>query len=129
MKSIISAFQRDDLVQLGDKRVQIKKLTPALYKELFGSIDRLPGLVVSVMFAPKEQYYEYVLVACSEAVAEVEQVVSILSGLDVEYIHNNVGVNELIDYIVQTAKKNDFTSVIKNVKSLLPKVPKPEPAE
>jgi hypothetical protein len=129
MKSIISAFQRDDLVQLGDKRVQIKKLTPALYKELFGSIDRLPGLVVSVMFAPKEQYYEYVLVACSEAVAEVEQVVSILSGLDVEYIHNNVGVTELIDYIVRTAKKNDFTSVIKNVKSLLPKVQKPEPAE
>jgi hypothetical protein len=124
MKSIISAFQRDDLVQLGDKRVQIKKLTPALYKELFGSIDRLPGLVVSVMFAPKEQYYEYVLVACSEAVAEVEQVVSILSGLDVEYIHNNVGVNELIDYIVRTAKRNDFTSVIKNVKSLLPKAPK-----
>lgn len=128
MNSIKMAFQRKDSVELAGKRVQIKKLTYVTWKELFETIDTLPGIIVNVLLAPKENFYETVLVAFDFALDEVYRVVAILSGLDETYLKENAGINEVAEYLVFTAKKNDFSSVIKNAKSLLPKA-KTEPAE
>lgn len=126
MNSIKMAFGRKDMIELGGKRVNIQKLTYVKWRELFDAIDTLPGVIVNVMLAPKESFYETILVAFDFALDEVYRVVAILSGLDEDYLKENAGINEVAEYLVLTAKKNDFTSVIKNVKSLLPK---PKPAE
>jgi hypothetical protein len=128
MNSIKMAFQRKDSVELAGKRVQIKKLTYVTWKELFETIDTLPGIIVNVILAPKESFYETVLVAFDFALDEVYRVVAILSGLDEDYLKEHAGINEVAEYLVLTAKKNDFNNVIKNAKSLLPKA-KTEPAE
>jgi hypothetical protein len=128
MNSIKMAFQRKDSVELAGKRVQIKKLTYVTWKELFETIDTLPGIIVNVILAPKESFYETVLVAFDFALDEVYRVVAILSGLDETYLKEHAGINEVAEYLVLTAKKNDFTNVIKNAKSLLPKA-KTEPTE
>lgn len=128
MNSIKMAFSRKDTVELGGKRVNIQKLTYVKWRELFDAIDTLPGIIVNVLLAPKESFYETVLVAFDFALDEIYRVVAILSGLDETYLKENAGINEVAEYLVLTAKKNDFNNVIKNAKSLLPKA-KPETNE
>ncbi|MEH7223852.1 hypothetical protein V7112_08525 [Bacillus sp. JJ1566] len=109
---------------LGDKKVEVKKLTPGMWKKLFSTIDQLPGLIVQVILAPKENFYAYVVQACEIAMDEVVQIVSVLSGIDAEYLEEKAGLDEIIKYLVKTIKKNNLQDAVKNVKSLLPQKPK-----
>lgn len=105
---------------LGDQRVKIEKLTIVKWRELFETVDKLPGLIVQVLAAPQEDFYSYVITAVDLALEEVANIVAVLSGLEVEYILNNVGVDELFEYLSRTVKRNRLEDVAKNVKSLLP---------
>ena len=109
-------------MMLGEKRVKIEKLTIVKWRELFDTVDKLPGLIVQVLSAPKEDFYTYVITAIDLAFEEVAQIISVLSGLEVEYLQENVGVDELFEYLFRTVKRNRLEDVAKNVKSLLPKV-------
>ncbi|KYC94364.1 hypothetical protein B4102_3585 [Heyndrickxia sporothermodurans] len=115
-----NAMTNENTVYLGDKKVDIKKLTPSLWKKLFETIDQLPGLIVQVLLAPKEDFYSYIISACDIAMDEVVRVVAVLSGIDEKYISENAGLDEIINYLAKTVKKNNLRDVIKNVKSLLP---------
>lgn len=116
----ITALSENEMY-LGDKRVKIEKLTIAKWRQLFETVDKLPGLVIQILTAPQDDFYAYVLSALDIAFDEVAQVVAILTGLDVEYIVEHVGVDELFEYLARTVKRNRLDSVVKNVKSLLPK--------
>lgn len=113
--------QNGNYAYLGEKRVEIKKLTPNKWRQLFQAVDNLPGIIVQVLTAPQDDFYAYVLVALDEAVEEIVQIVAALSNLDVDYITENVGFDEIVDYLAKTVKKNNLDAVLKNVKSLLPK--------
>jgi hypothetical protein len=121
----VSFFRRfqalnENEMMLGDKRVRIEKLTIAKWRQLFEVVDKLPGLIVQILTAPKDDFYAYVITALDLAFDEIALIVSVLSGLDVEYITENVGVDELFEYIAKTVKKNRLEDVVKNAKSLLP---------
>lgn len=105
---------------LHKKRVEIVKLTPAKWKQLFSTVDRLPGLIVQVVTAPKEDFYAYVLQALDLALGEVIDIVAVLTEIDRDYIENNVGVDEIFEYLQRTVKINRLDTLTKNVKSLLP---------
>ena len=119
-KSNITTLGEHEMM-LGEKRVKIEKLTIVKWRELFDTVDKLPGLIVQVLSAPKEDFYTYVITAIDLAFEEVAQIISVLSGLDVEYLQENVGVDELFEYLFRTVKRNRLEDVAKNVKSLLPK--------
>jgi hypothetical protein len=119
-KSKVTALNENEMV-LGEQRVKIEKLTIAKWRELFAVVDKLPGLIVQVLTAPAEDFYSYVITALDISFEEIANIVSILSGLDVDYIINNVGIDELFDYLSRTVKKNRLDSVAKNVQGLLPK--------
>ncbi|WP_258535683.1 hypothetical protein [Bacillus sp. 03113] len=121
LKMLKSAVKNENAVFLGKKQVDIPKLTPNLWRKLFGTLDKLPGLIVQVLLAPKEDFYSYVLSACDIALDEVVAIVSVLSGIDRDYIAENAGLDEIVQYLVKTAKNNNLNNVVKNVKSLLPK--------
>lgn len=125
-KSNITALGEHEMM-LGDKRVKIEKLTIVKWRELFEVVDKLPGLIVQVLTAPSDDFYAYVVTALDIAADEVAKIVSVLSGVEVEYLQESVGVDELFEYLAKTVKRNRLDSVVKNVKSLLPKVKaKPE---
>lgn len=105
---------------LHEKKVLIAKLTPVKWKQLFNTVDRLPGLIIQVISAPKDDFYNYVIQAFDLALEEVVDVVSILTGIDSDYINNNVGLDELFDYLQRMVKLNRLDTLAKNVKSLLP---------
>jgi ethanolamine utilization protein EutA (predicted chaperonin) len=106
---------------LGEKRVKIEKLTIVKWRQLFEAVDKLPGLIVQVLAAPQSDFYTYVITALDLAFDEIAQVVSVLSGVEVDYITDNVGVDELFEYLAKTVKRNRLDDVLKNAKSLLPK--------
>jgi hypothetical protein len=119
-KSNITALNENEMY-LGEKRVKIEKLTIVKWRELFGTVDKLPGLIVQVLSAPQSDFYAYVITALDIAFDEIAQVVSVLSGVDAEYLKENVGVDEVFEYLARTVKRNRLDDLVKNVKSLLPK--------
>jgi hypothetical protein len=118
-KSNITALGEYEMM-LGEQRVKIEKLTIAKWRELFAVIDKLPGLIVQILSAPQDDFYAYVVAGLDIAFDEVAQIVSVLTGLDADYIENHVGVDELFEYVSKTVKRNRLEDVVKNVKSLLP---------
>ncbi|UTV31951.1 hypothetical protein [Bacillus altitudinis] len=109
---------------LGDKTVQVPKLTPVKWKALFEVVDRLPHLFITVLSTSGQEDFASTLVAAAKlAMDEVAKIVAVLSGLDEDYILENVGTDEIIDFLIAVVEKNRLQSVAKNLKSLLPKVP------
>lgn len=105
---------------LGEKRVKIEKLTIVKWRELFGTVDKLPGLIVQVLSAPSEDFYAYIISALDLAFDEIAEIVALLTGLETEFIQKNVGLDELFEYLARTVKRNRLDEMVKNVKSLLP---------
>jgi hypothetical protein len=116
------ASLNENEMMLGEKRVKIKKLTPNKWRDLFEAVDKLPGIIVQIITAPQDDFYAYVINGIDIAMDEFIHIVAILADLDEVYIREEVGVDELFDYLARTVKKNRLDSVVKNVKSLLPKV-------
>jgi biotin-(acetyl-CoA carboxylase) ligase len=117
----LTTLSENEMV-LGEKRVKINKLTPNKWRELFEAVDKLPGIIVQIVTAPQDDFYAYVINGIDIAMDEFIHIVAILTGIDEEYIREEVGVDELFEYLARTVKKNRLDSVVKNVKSLLPKV-------
>jgi hypothetical protein len=113
---------KKDHAFLGDKEVKIRKLTPALWKELMSVVDQLPGLILHTLMIPRDgNFNKTLLMVVHELMDDIIKIVSVLSGLDEKYLQENAGFDEIVKYLTLTFQKNDFSSVIKNVKSLLPK--------
>ncbi|QHZ45914.1 hypothetical protein [Bacillus sp. NSP9.1] len=116
----IFAKKDPDQLYFGEYPVEVPKLTPNKWKQLFGAVDKLPGIIVQVLGAPQEDFYSYVVTGLEVGLDEIVGIVSVLSGVDKEYIAENVGADEMFEYISLTVKKNRLSSMAKNVKSLLP---------
>jgi hypothetical protein len=116
---------------LHEKKVEIPKLTPNRWKQLFEKVDMLPGLIVQVLLAPKKDFYSTALQAFDIALDEITETVAILTEVDVEYIRENVGISELIEFVFKTVKRNRLGEASKNLRSLLPKMEtqKAEPSQ
>jgi hypothetical protein len=115
----------ENQMYLHEKKVEIPKLTPERWKKLFEKVDMLPGIIVQVLLAPKKDFYSTVLTAIDLMIDELVEVVAILTEIDAEYIKKNVGIDELIEFLTKTVRKNKLAGMVKNLQSLLPK-PNPE---
>lgn len=111
---------KESEVILGDKKVTIPKVTPKHWKQLFGAIETLPNIIIQIATAPGKDLTAYILTGIDIALDEMLAITSILTGIDVEYLEENAGVTEIIEFFTRVAEKNDLSRTIKNVKSLLP---------
>lgn len=118
MDALKSIFMKN-FVTLGKKKAEIRKLTPADWKLVFGSFDKLPSLIVTIMQAPKEQQSVYLVEGIDLALDEVIEITSKLTGIEEDYLTNQVGLDELVEYFALTIKKNRLDTLPKNLKSLL----------
>lgn len=118
--SVKKLFNSRGYVTLGDKKVEVPKLNYRKYKQMQDVIQMLPGVIFSLIITPPDNYYQMALVALDGTIDELYGIVAVLSEIDREYLEEEAGVNEVIDYLVATVKKNDFAKTVKNVKSLLP---------
>lgn len=117
-KGMESLKQRGKLY-IGAKPVEVKKITIAQWKQLFGTIEALPQLILDVMMAPQEDRAAYFIVAAERSFDEVTNIISILTGLDADYIEQHADLSQLLEYVTQMAKVNDFSDIAKNIKRVL----------
>ncbi|MDW0113762.1 hypothetical protein QT711_11240 [Sporosarcina saromensis] len=117
--SFMNRVLSKDTVLLGKKKAEVKKLTPALWKKVFGAIDLLPGVALQVFSAPRKDLSAYLLQAFDVALEEMLEIVSLVSDIDKEYLYHNAGLDELIEYVYLTIKKNRLDQTAKNLKGLL----------
>ncbi|AZV88403.1 hypothetical protein BUN12_0139 [Bacillus amyloliquefaciens] len=122
--NIFGKKKETDAVQLGKYPVEVAKLTPAKWKQLFLALDKIPSLILQVISAPKTAFYPYLVNAIDIGLDEIVEITALLSGVEAEYIREEVGTDEIIEYLTLTVKKNRLDSQAKNVKSLLPKLEK-----
>jgi len=108
-----------DTVLLGNRKAEVKKLTPALWKKVFGAVDLLPGVALQVFTAPKADLSAYLLQAFDVALEEMIEIVSLVSDIDKDYLFNDAGLDELVEYVYLTIKKNRLDQTAKNLKGLL----------
>lgn len=128
-KKAKEAMQRVDTLKLGEKTVRIKKVTPREYKEVFAVLGNIPNLVYNVAHAPEGQYQTYLLAALDVGLDDFISVISSLTGIEAEYLHDEVGLYDLTEYLAQMIEYNNLDKTLKNVMSLLPKLTAEAPTE
>lgn len=119
--SLLRQMLNKDTVLLGVKRAEVKKITPAIWRQLFSTLDQLPLLLLTVFQAPKEKQAAYFVEALNLSLDEVLEIIHIITGIDKDYLEKEVGIDELAEYFVMTFKKNRLDTLSKNLKSLLQK--------
>ncbi|MDR9852893.1 hypothetical protein RJP21_04665 [Paenibacillus sp. VCA1] len=110
---------RSDTVKIGGKSVKVGKITVAQWRELFTVVETLPQLLITVLTAPPDDRLPMFVVAIEKSLTDVVNVVSILTGIDSEWIENNAGIDELTTFFVETARVNNFGDLLKNVRGAL----------
>lgn len=106
---------------LGGEKVEIVKLTPKKWKLVINSISTLPTMIVTVLQAPKDQVAEYLFHAFEMSQGEIVEAVHKVTGLEKEFLEDQVGLDEIIEYVVRVFKKNRLDQLGKNLQSLLSK--------
>lgn len=112
-------FVRSDSVTIGGKRVPVRKITIAQWRELFSTINVLPQLLISVLSAPQSERAGYFVVAVRESLEDVTRITALLTGLEQEWIEQNGALDELAAFLLETAKVNNFAELLKNVRGVL----------
>jgi len=111
---------QQDSVQLGDKSVQIPKLTPVKYKALFERIETLPAIVLRVLAdRDTDDFVATILAGANLALDEMVQLVAVLADIDAEHISAHADMNEITDFIRLTLEKNDLHRTLKNFRAVL----------
>src|SRR5690625_1132903 len=120
LNSIRSKMLGQNEMYLHKEKVEIAKLTPAKWKKLFATVDQVPGRILQVILPPQEDFYIAVLQAVGHALDEVTRVVAILTEVEESYIEEDVGLDEVVDYLQHMVKLNRLDTAVKNAKSVLP---------
>jgi hypothetical protein len=118
-EKISQLLSNENYVRMGSKRVRVEKITYEKWVILREVVDKIPGLVIQIWLSRGEHFYQTVYAAIDVAFEEIIKVISILSDIDEEYLKKNAGIDDVFNYFVKTAKKNDFFNIIKNGQSLL----------
>ena len=109
---------------LGQQIVEIKKITPNQYKLIMNVVENLPGLLYTsftqyFINEDKKDVIVTFLTAGQLAMDEIISVTSTLTGIDKDYLGNETGTDELIEYLFKLSKFNSLDKVIKNLISPL----------
>lgn len=122
MNELLSKFKRENTTYLAGKRVEVPKLTFAKWKQLDEVLANFPGLILSVMTAEQGDMTAYIVEAVNIARDDIAEIIAILSGLDRKRIEEEASIAEIIEFLTLVVKRNDLAKVVKNVRSLLPKM-------
>lgn len=109
-----------EYVTIGDQTVAIPKLTVEKWKALFGVIESLPQIIVSVLSSRNtSDFTATAVLGVTMAFDEAVKIVAILADLEPEYVAKEATLNDLFEFIRLTAEKNDLQRTVKNFNAVL----------
>ncbi|NBI30774.1 hypothetical protein [Chengkuizengella marina] len=111
---------KKDTVKIGNKNVEIPKLTISKWKLMFDNIQSLPQIILNILAVKGTKDFSSTLIVGAEmAIDEAVEMVAVIAGLDAKYIEENADMNELTTFIYKTIKKNDLQESVKNFRAVL----------
>jgi len=111
---------KKERVQLGQKQVEIPKLTRARLKKLTEHIGTIGDFLVKLFLTPENERAVFIVAAADVAIDEIYELTSLLSDLPIEYLDEHAGIVECTEFLRLTWERNDINAVLGNVSGLIP---------
>jgi hypothetical protein len=115
-------FNRNDRVGLGNKQIEIPKLTRTRLKKLTEHIGTVGDLLIKIIMAPETDRPLYIVAGADVAIDEIYEVTSLLSDLPLEYLDEHATLAECTEFLSLTWERNNMNKALGNVRSLIPTV-------
>lgn len=113
-------FMKKDRVQLGNKQIEVPKLTRARLKKLTEHIGAIGDYLIKLFLTPENERAVFIVAAADVAIDEIYELTSILSDLPIEYLDEHASLAECTEFLKLTWEKNDINTALGNVNSLIP---------
>jgi hypothetical protein len=113
-------FFKKDRVQLGQKQVEIPKLTRARLKKLTEHIGTIGDFLVKLFLTPENERAVFIVAAADIAIDEIYELTSLLSDIPIEYLDEYASIAECTEFLRLTWERNDINAALGNVSGLIP---------
>lgn len=113
---------KKEKVRLGNKFVEVPKLTRTRLKKLTDHIGTIGDYLVKLFMTPENDRAVYIVAAADVAIDEIYELTSILSDLPLEYLDEHASIAECAEFLRLTWERNDMNEALKNFGSLIPPV-------
>ncbi|RKD20961.1 hypothetical protein BEP19_14845 [Ammoniphilus oxalaticus] len=116
----MSFFRRNtnDIVMMGGNKVEVRRLTVKQWRQIFGALNQLPGIIFSALTTENKNDLGVVIVAAVDiCFDEVVDIISIASGLTKEDIEDSAALDEIVEYIEKLIEKNNFEATLKKLQT------------
>ncbi len=113
-------FMKKDRAQLGNKQIEVPKLTRARLKKLTDHIGTIGDYLVKLFLTPEHERAVFIVAALDVAIDEIYELTSLLSDLPIEYLDEHAGIAECTEFLKMTWEINDINRALGNVSGLIP---------
>jgi hypothetical protein len=117
---IMFPFLKKDRVQLGNKQIEVPKLTRARLKKLTEHIGTIGDYLIKLFLIPENQRAVFIVAAADVAIDEIYELTALLSDLPLEYLDEHASLAECTEFLKLTWEKNDINRALGNLNSLIP---------
>lgn len=113
-------FLKKDRVELGNRQIEVPKLSRTRLKKLTDHIGIIGDLLVKIFTAPPEGRAVYIVAGADVAIDEIYELTALLSDLPIEYLNEHATFTQCTEFIRLTWERNDMQAALGNVRSLIP---------
>jgi len=114
------SFFKKDRVQLGNKQIEVPKLTRVRLKKLTDHIGTIGDLLVKLFLTPEKDRAAFIVAAADVSIDEIYELTAVLSDIPLEYLDEHASLAECTDFLRQVWEKNDLNNALGNLSGLIP---------
>lgn len=113
-------FMKKNRVQLGNKQIEVPKLTRTRLKKLTDHTGTIGDYLVKLFLTPENDRAVFIVAVADVAIDEIYELTSILSDLPIEYLDDHASFAECTEFLRLTWEKNDINNALGNLNGLIP---------
>ncbi|WP_020615740.1 hypothetical protein [Paenibacillus daejeonensis] len=117
-------LKKKDRVKLGNKMVEIPKLTRKRLKKLTEHIGTIGDYLVKLFMQSEEDRAVFIVAGADVAIDEIYELTSLLSDLPIEYLDEEASFAQCTEFLRLTWERNDMNAALGNVDGLIPPMAK-----
>jgi hypothetical protein len=119
LEAILGKYKKDR-VRLGNRQIEVPKLTRVRLKKLTEHIGTIGDMLVKLFMTPEQDRAVFLVASADVTIDEIYELTSILSDLPIEYLDEHAGLAECAEFLRLTWEKNDIGKALGNLQSLIP---------
>ncbi|QWU17395.1 hypothetical protein SAMN04487895_104219 [Paenibacillus sophorae] len=113
-------FGKKEVLKLGNRRVEVPKLTRNRLKKLTEHVGTIGDFLVKFFLTPQEDRSVFIVAGADVTIDEIYEITSLLSDIDIEELSEQASIAECTEYLLLTWQKNDMNAALGNLKGLIP---------